>query len=232
MPTKRSLTTSLRSEPKRVNAPKSKTKANLSRTTLSRVPRSVGFPKQLRVKHRYVEGVNLVSTSGSLALQNFRCNGLFDPNQTGGGHQPMYYDNLTPLYNHYVVMASKITVHFAAVFNSNPVACVGIFINNDTTTTPANYEACAEQSTASYTLMAGASDEIVTRSKSWSASENWGGSILANTTLQGTDGADPSEQQFYTIWHAPFGAESGTVACLVTIEYDCVWRELKDLNSN
>ncbi len=50
------------------------------------------FPRNLYTKVTYAETVTLTSTSGSVAANTFRLNSCFDPNQTGVGHQPRYFD--------------------------------------------------------------------------------------------------------------------------------------------
>lgn len=223
----------MRSEPKRPKAAASKKTTKLSRTTLSRVPRSVGFPKLLRVRHRYVDGAVLTSTTGSLALYAFRCNGLFDPNITTTGHQPMYYDNLAAIYNHYVVTACKIELRVQGSFDSTQPMVVGCFVNDDSTVTPSDYTACCEQSTAKYATLAGDKHTGAYITNSWSAKNDFGGSVLANTRLEGTAAADPSEQSVWTIFASTIaGSDSGVVNILVTLHYEVTWRELKDLNTN
>src|SRR5215216_1143376 len=60
-----------------------------------------GFPQKIITILRYVESVVLTSTTGSVAFNAFRMNALFDPNATGAGHQPMYFDNYAALYDRY-----------------------------------------------------------------------------------------------------------------------------------
>ena len=40
-------------------------------------------------------------------------NSLFDPDQTGTGHQPYYFDQFAALYNRYTVLGSKLTAEFS-----------------------------------------------------------------------------------------------------------------------
>ena len=44
-----------------------------------------------------------VRRSNGIAKQYMRMNSLFDPDQTGTGHQPYYFDQFAALYNRYTV---------------------------------------------------------------------------------------------------------------------------------
>lgn len=63
-----------------------------------------GFPRRLYIAHKYVDLVSVSSTAGVVGSYFFKCNGMFDPNTTGTGHQPMYFDNCGAIYNHYTVV--------------------------------------------------------------------------------------------------------------------------------
>lgn len=57
----------------------------------------LGFPKIVKMTHRYFENATLVTSAGGTpAFQRFRANGMYDPNQTGTGHQPMFYECVYP----------------------------------------------------------------------------------------------------------------------------------------
>lgn len=62
----------------------------------------------------------------------FTANGLFDPNITGVGHQPMGFDQMMLFYEHYTVTKAKITANF---YNADPddSVIVGILIAPDST---------------------------------------------------------------------------------------------------
>ena len=49
---------------------------------------------------------------GSLASKVFTCNGLYDPDVSGTGHQPRGFDQMMALYDHYVVTKCKMTVMY------------------------------------------------------------------------------------------------------------------------
>ncbi len=68
------------------------------------------MPLSFTTKLRYHDIVQLdsnIDTAGSTVLS---CNGLFQPNITGGGHQPRNFDQLMAMYDHYLVIAARITI--------------------------------------------------------------------------------------------------------------------------
>lgn len=69
-----------------------------------------GFPAQIYTKVVYAETFSLASTSGAIANQSFSGNSPYDPDSTGVGHQPYFYDQLTTIYNSYMCYGSKIEI--------------------------------------------------------------------------------------------------------------------------
>jgi hypothetical protein len=213
------------------------TAPKLRRQQAFRVPRGVGkiqtgFPKQLRMKLRYCFSARLTTGLGTPARYQFSCNGLFDPDITGTGHQPMLFDQTMAMYNHYTVLNSKARFTFqpaSAIFNS-----IAGYIEDDTSTTPANVLAAAEQSTGKY-LILGATADFTNNHMTleWDAKQAFGGDILDNDNLQGTSAANPTEQQYFTIvlQDPEFAAVTATVFTVV-IEYDTIFEELKNLDSS
>lgn len=59
------------------------------------------IPQRFLVKMKYAEDV-YTNASG---LYTFNLNSVFDPNRTGGGHQPYGYDQFATLYNRYRVVS-------------------------------------------------------------------------------------------------------------------------------
>lgn len=70
-----------------------------------------GFPSQLYTKLVYSEQVQFNTTTGNIVNNTWSGNSVFDPNVTSTGHQPYFYDQLTAVYNSYIVYGSKIEVH-------------------------------------------------------------------------------------------------------------------------
>jgi hypothetical protein len=95
-----------------------------------------GFPNSIITKLRYCITGTLTSTAGSSSYQVFSANGIYDPDTTGAGHQPLYYDQYALLYNKYVVLGSKITIELSNGTTS-PFLCTLVGDDDSTiSTTP------------------------------------------------------------------------------------------------
>lgn len=68
------------------------------------------FPYRQFAILRYCESISLTTGIGTSAAHYWRANGIFDPNQTGTGHQPYGHDQYASIYNHYQVMEAIITM--------------------------------------------------------------------------------------------------------------------------
>lgn len=192
---------------------------------------SVGFPKQLKMVHRYCDTVPLQAV-GALATYKFSCNGMYDPDITSTGHQPYYFDQLTAVYNHYTVIGSKIkvTVVPAGTFGS---PCDVVLSKNDDSTAHTAMSTARERSEAVSTIINPNNPQVVVLKSKWSAKGTFGGSVLGNDALQGTSSANPTEQTQYHLQIYPSDATTTLlVYCQVEIEYIAVWDELKDTSSS
>jgi len=71
-----------------------------------------------------------IATAGGYV---FSANGLYDPNITGLGHQPMGFDQMMLFYEHYTVTSCKITCNFIIPDPSFKHCVVGMLIAPDAT---------------------------------------------------------------------------------------------------
>lgn len=70
-------------------------------------------PDRIRVKLPYADyAYNLGAPAGTNIYQDFKANSIFDPDQTGSGHQPLGRDQLSALYNQYIVHSCSIKAVF------------------------------------------------------------------------------------------------------------------------
>lgn len=191
-----------------------------------------GFPKKMVVTHKYVDLISMTATSGAVATRQYVCNGMYDPDYTGTGHQPMYFDQLSAIYNHYTVIGSKIKVKTVNIYGpaTAPAYYFTLSQNDDGTITYNTLKDFFEKSDGRCKLVSAGSTSVPAAVSKWSAKKMFGGSILANDRLQGDIGANPSEITNWVISvQAVDGLSSVTTNFLIEIEYIAVWEEIKDV---
>jgi len=150
----------------------------------------------------------------------------------------MYFDQLTALYDHYCVIGAKMTITFCQADTAPTTSqtripvTVGVFINDDTTTTPGINGVLenSQMKARCFTLNDGSPKTIRVK---WSAKKTFGGSVLGNSNLQGTATVNPAEEQFFTVFvDSAAMLDDTTVFYRVQIDYLAVWTELKDIASS
>jgi len=193
------------------------------------VPLGLGFPKKMTMTHKYTQTVLITSTSGVMQQLHWSANGMFAPFASGTGHQPLYFDQMGALYNHYTVIGSKCAFKIVPSSGSQLAMVVGSYVNDDTTAQTA-INTIGELSSGNRILIGADSDKNYTMRKKWSAKKYFGGSVLANNDLEGTTVGNPNEQSYYNISLQAADATS-TVSCWLDVEisYIAVWAELKDI---
>lgn len=183
-----------------------------------------GFPKKLHINHKYVEKFAITVASSSFNYQLYRTNGMHDPNVSVGGHQPVGFDQVSDLYNHYHVMRATATIEIAPT--STPVF-IAFSVEDDTTAPSGIYEA-GEQSTSSVSILPSTAVRPLKFTKSWNAKHYFGGDILDNDQLKGNSSSDPVEQSYFCIFtEAVDGLTGYNLFGLIQIEYEAIWTEVR-----
>lgn len=209
---------------------KRRPKTTLSKTTINA---GLGFPKKMVMSHKYFEIVTLQADTGVLKTYNFSANSMYDPNVTGTGHQPMYFDQMSTIYDHWVVIGSKINVTVSNLLTTNTTSTVGVYLNDDATVTPVTLYSFVEHSKSQHKQLAAGTNNNVRFSLNYSAKKTYGKSLLANNSLQGTISSNPSETINYTLFVQPTDQISNQYYVVeFDIKYIAVWSELKDINSS
>jgi len=90
------------------------------------------FPVRTVKRLRYSTFVPLSSASGAVTSYVFSANGLFDPDITSTGHQPMGFDQMMLFYNHYCTTWAKMTI----VCNSASATPCQVVLRQDAAATP------------------------------------------------------------------------------------------------
>jgi len=194
------------------------------------------FPSKKRVTLTYVEYFNVTtSITGAATGQTFRLNGAFDPNQSGVGHQPMAWDQWSPMYNRYTVLSSKITYRVASIDTGIKGGIFGIVIHNAATTLPSTTDVTVlsedDDGVHGYFGPDGTASELT---KSVDVGKYFTiTNPLEDDTLQAVVTAVPSREVRGYCWVAAAPGTTvagGVVTFMVRISYDVMFTEPKDLN--
>lgn len=189
---------------------------------------SSGFPKQLAITHRYAQTTRLtfLGPSSNVVSSAFYTNGLYDPYVALGGLQPLYFDQLSAIYNHYTVMKSRIKV--TIIPNTVDGFVGGILIDDDGSPAVTFLDTMMEQPSA-VSLVSQRDVNAMVLYKRWDCKSVFGPNPLDNDSLEGDATRNPNETQAWVIYMRP---QETTVPnmifdCTFEIEYDTIWHELK-----
>lgn len=190
------------------------------------------LPKVFKTKLRYSTSVQINAfTSHTTGVHVFSCNGIYDPDVTGTGHQPRGFDQLMPMFDHYRVLASRIMVRFFNSDATNPQ--VGGIAIRDSTTTESTLYNYTEQGTVK-TVPIGTQDTSIKTLRMGVAPHKWLGLSYKEDSLKGTSSTQPSEQCYYHVFAASPDSSVDPAAVNLNIEIDYLVQfiEPKDLTAS
>lgn len=202
------------------------------RRTLSRtvVPRGLAFPPQLRNRMKYCEIVPVAMVPGNYGSYLFRTNGLYDPNYTGTGHQPRYFDKLGTIYTYYTVVKSKCTVKIHDYNSAMGGFTYGLFVDEDGASgggVTNQWDVFEQDGTVWDTTGFAMTKAPRTLSKTWSAAQQWGPNVVNNANFRGSFNTDPAETCYFVFGLAGTYGAGNIVFVSVEIDYEVEWNDLK-----
>lgn len=195
-------------------------KRNQNKAVISRMPGS-GFADSLYVKLNYVDNLNLTDNVPRLQY-TFRGNSLFDPDYTGTGHQPMYFDQYAAIYNVYRVTGCSITVD---CINAQGLSgCYFVCFPNTEIGTLTSVSLALEQSKArsAHILPIAGGGPAFTYKQYCSTREACGliKGELNDDSLSATVGNNPTQVWYWNLfWNTTDNASDCTVNAIVKLTY-------------
>jgi len=177
----------------------------------------------------YCENATITCTAGAIGNYLFSANGLYDPNTTGGGHQPVWFDQIMPYFFHYCVLGSKIQVTFT--HSGNPLSVpisVGVALRGNNTTQGSYVEYIENGNSVNRVLAPDPSARVLV-TKSFSARKFFGKKYTQdNYDLKGTVSSNPVEDAYFQLYADPLtGVNDATINCLVKITYYAIFSEAR-----
>lgn len=194
---------------------------------LLRYPFKLG--KSIVRRLRYFDpDVELDAGAASWAEHSFSTNGLYDPDVSGTGHQPLGFDQFMQFYKKYLVMKCKITVQFV---NTDALAnqIIGIYTINKDSGNPADLVTIIENGMVKYRILGMELQTPAIRTLTKTCYPNKALNTNKPTSddqVIGTSSANPVKQMYFRIMAAPQdqSAENpAVVRCSVRMEFTALF---------
>lgn len=188
-----------------------------------------GFPDRLSTKLVYGDGIRVNLVSGATNYWTFRLNSLFDPDYTGAGHQPQWFDQMAAVYRNYRVKGAKITVDFMPEVTDVPgntqygPYLVGITTSNQSSLSASSIASLTEDANGESKVIAPKESgrNFCTLSNTFSPLRDLGldpmdGDLIASTS------SNPNQAFYAHIWGSDMATNvSSAIRCRVKIEFQC-----------
>lgn len=197
------------------------------RASAALIPARGVFPKTQRAILTYAEVVNMNIGVGTWVTQRFHCGGLYDPNQTGSGHQAMGFDQWMALYTHYVVLGSKCTAQLNGINNndtSSIFACMRV--DRDISTTITDISTVVENARSRHVnyisnITGGNRNNKITKKYSAKKFHNITDVKDNLDRLGGNVAANPADDAYFNFAMSAWdgGSDPSTIPVLFTIKY-------------
>lgn len=193
------------------------------------IARKTPVPLRFFTKLRYNGQIQLnPGAAGAADAVAIHGNSCYDPIVAAGGHQPRGFDELMAMYDHFVVIGSKITVTFQPQ-NTTTNTYGGIAIR-DTGTTIAIFNDYMEGGSVRSSPLSLQGARPTRLIAATSPRKFLGRSrVLADPELKGSASGNPTEGFYYHIFAAASDASSdpGLIDVVFTIDYSVVLIEPK-----
>lgn len=186
------------------------------------------FSSRFITKMKYSDSIALTALNGYQYA--FNLNSCFDPNQTGVGHQPYGWDNLTPIYNRYRVISAKYVIN--AYNNSNAIR-FGCIVTNDGA--PINNMSELAENPRAQTrvqLPSGSTQTIVSSISIPKLMGRTKAQYMADDRFQALVTASPAELALLTIYGQTINDTATDVSVVVTLEYTVEFFDPKPIDQS
>lgn len=187
-----------------------------------------GFPDELIATIAYCDNIILESDVGTpVPTKTYSLNNVYDPDQSLGGHQPMFFDQFAEVYGKYFVVGAKIVVEYTVdqAFATGPwmVGLESVAMSNLTSTNPTSLMECPDASCENIGGDHGTCKVIATYSP-----QKLGGT-WQDDDLGALVSSYPNRQYYAHLWATPLGATTDTlVNASIRIEYRVRFSMRKD----
>lgn len=195
----------------------------------------IGFKK---LRYHDTMALNLINTFQ--AQKKYSLNGLYDPDITGIGHQPLGFDQMMGLYNKYCVLGAKVTIlgRPGSTSNSYPMNLVVEQSQLSSLSYQSASQAWEKNTCKIVTFNSSYQDVYVPQQKlglNFSAKKTFRArdrnQLISVDHYNGDSSSNPDQQQFMYVTYLGQGDQQTTASLYVdvTIEYIVAFHDRKNI---
>lgn len=191
-----------------------------------------GFPATRRVTLRYV---SYASISGGFSNQVVSANNIFDPDTSGGGHQPLGFDNWAALYATYIVVGSRIRVTFQPSTSSATEPYIyGVYLSDSSSLGATEWTVVAEQPACAWVMGSNDWDSGSSQKELFGTFDAAKFFNVVNvkdneSRFGGGIGGAPSDPVFFHLFGGGINGTAQASTMAYEIEYDVIFSTIKQL---
>lgn len=188
--------------------------------------------KKFLFKTRYVELEGYITASTVAQSNIFQLNGLYDPNITTTGHQPIGFDQLMPLYDHYTVIGAKASL--TCTNTSSSLSCIAVAQVKDNSTPSSVTSEMVENGSNKYCVLGPSTSGASTKTMALGVnmSKFLGRNVMDEDNCKGTITTNPIEGVYLHVHLDSPSTSAVSMRYLLTIDYVAVLTEPKQLSSS
>lgn len=186
------------------------------------------IPSKFITKHKYATTFVLQASNNYAYVMNL--NSLFDPDRSGGGHQPYGRDQLAALYNRYRVFGATYSLSF---YNSSTTAKVAVIPSNEIITLT-NVSEAMENPMAKWAIQVpGGSQKVikgyVNLPKLVGATKT---QYITDDRYSAQKDSDPQELLALNVFGANIADTGVDIQVSIVIQYHCEWYDRFSLDQS
>lgn len=162
----------------------------------------IGFPDRLITVLKYSEAFTFTGSTVP-AAQVMRMNSAFDPNATGTGHQPSFFDTYSAVYGRYFVRHFKLELEITNVGSTSSAYVVANYTDQDFSAN--SVEQIIESKYSRYKVVAinSAGKSVITINLPW----------MSTMKLMGQPGTEADDNMYAAVSGNPSDVGWGIVKC-------------------
>jgi len=197
-----------------------------------RVPKVFGFPDRYECSLKYVEEFTFTGT-GTTTNQVMRLNSLFDPNLTGTGHQPKYFDQLAAVYGTYIVLSTDFKVKLSNA-NANTVRYAIAVSDSAQSSTGVQDLSESKRSVSGFLGLNSGYRSVAEHTGSINMATLHGDKYVdAQDNLQATVATSPQDPAYLTVAVADANLSNAvSVFVEITLDFHCAFKDFTEVGAS